>query len=239
MQLSKRLQAVADLVTKGNRVADVGCDHAYTSIYLAENKISPRIIAMDINRGPILRARENIKRYGCENRIETRLSDGLKKLEPEEADTVIIAGMGGGLTVQILTERSDIIKTIKELVLQPQSEVFKVRHMLTDNNFLITEENMVYEDGKYYVMIKAVPQQNVVNKGDFLLTEEEHFLYGRLLLERRNQLLHDFLNWDLAICKDIVSSFQNKNSENIVQRQIEIEEKISSIKKALTIFDGD
>jgi Predicted SAM-dependent methyltransferase len=236
MQLSKRLQAVADLVTLGNRVADIGCDHAYISIYLAEKKVSPHIIAMDINRGPICRAEENIIRYNCEDRVETRLSNGLERLGLDEADTIIIAGMGGGLTVQILTERIDVLKTVKELILQPQSELFKVRRMLEENEFLITEENMVFEDGKYYVMLKAMPQKQIINRESFLLTNQEHFLYGRLLLERRNPVLQDFLIWDLKICRDIVSSFHNKCTENVILRQKEIEERVASIELALKYY---
>ena len=75
-----RLCAIAGMVTKGNRLADVGCDHGYLSIYLVEERIVPSAIAMDVRPGPLSRARENISRYGLEDYIETRLSDGLTKL---------------------------------------------------------------------------------------------------------------------------------------------------------------
>lgn len=75
MQLSKRLQAVTEMVTNGNKVADVGCDHAYTSIYLIERKIAPSVIAMDVNKGPLKIAAANIAAYRKTEYIETRLSD--------------------------------------------------------------------------------------------------------------------------------------------------------------------
>ena len=91
MQLSIRMQAVADMVTPGGKVADVGTDHGYVPIYLIEQNKAFHAIAMDVRKGPLARAGENIVRFGCSGRIETRLSDGLERLEPNEADTVIIA----------------------------------------------------------------------------------------------------------------------------------------------------
>lgn len=239
MQLSNRLKSVADLVTPGNRVADVGCDHAYTSIYLAEHKISPHIIAMDINQGPILRAKENIIKYGYETFIETRKSDGLERLEIGEADTVIIAGMGGGLVVQILTKRPEIMKSVRELVLQPQSEIHKVRQMLTDNNFIIIEENMIKEDGKYYPMMKAVPYHQVEYPENYQLSKEEHFYYGRLLLEQHNQVLKQFLLWDLGICQDIMETLTDGQTENSQQRRHEIQDRINLIRCGLGYYKRD
>ena len=94
MQLSIRMQAVADMVTPGGRIADIGTDHGYVPIYLVEQNKTDHAIAMDVRKGPLARAGENIVRFGCSDRIETRLSDGLAMLKPGEADTVIIAGMG-------------------------------------------------------------------------------------------------------------------------------------------------
>ena len=102
MQISERLRTVAGMVSPGCRLADVGTDHAYIPIYLMQNGVIPQAVAMDINQGPLLRATENIRRYGLTGRIETRLSDGLEKLQAGEADTILIAGMGGLLMVRIL-----------------------------------------------------------------------------------------------------------------------------------------
>lgn len=170
MQLSKRLKSVADFVTEGNRVADIGCDHAYTSIYLMENQIASHVIAMDINKGPLERAKKNIKLAGLESYIETRLSNGADKLEPEEVDTILIAGMGGNLMVNILSNRKPVIDEVSELILQPQSEIFLVRKYLEEIGFDIIEESMLIDEGKYYVIIKAVNKSgkmvksNVINK---------------------------------------------------------------------------
>jgi tRNA (adenine22-N1)-methyltransferase len=236
MQLSKRLQAVADLVSPGNRVADIGCDHAYTSVYLAKNKISPHIIAMDINQGPIDRAKTNILKYGCNNIIETRKSNGLEKLEAGEADTIIIAGMGGALTNQILTKRIEVMKSVRELVLQPQSEIYKVRRMLTEQGFIIINENMLKEDGKYYVMMKAVPIIGAEHTESFRLVKEEQFHYGRLLLDQKNPVLLEYLLWDLDICRKILTNIENEQTENAQLRVKEMKDRIQLITCGLEYY---
>ena len=107
MQLSLRLSAIADMVTDGNRLVDVGCDHGYLPVYLVQEmgKI-PAAIAMDVRTGPLSRAQEHIRQYGLEEYIKTRLSNGLGALEAGEGDTLVIAGMGGPLMERILTDGS-------------------------------------------------------------------------------------------------------------------------------------
>ena len=104
MQLSLRLSAIADLVTEGNRLVDVGCDHGYLPVYLIQQKKIPSAIAMDVRKGPLSRAQEHIRQYGLEEYIQTRLSDGLEGLKAGEGDTLVIAGMGGPLMERILTD---------------------------------------------------------------------------------------------------------------------------------------
>lgn len=154
MQLSKRLRAVADLVPGGTVLADVGTDHAYIPIALVEEGKIPRALAMDINQGPLTRAEENIKAHGLEEKIETRLSDGLEKMKKGEADTVLIAGMGGLLTVRILSSKREVLGGAT-LVLQPQSDLPSVRGWLAEEGYAITAEDLVLEDGKYYQMMRA------------------------------------------------------------------------------------
>jgi tRNA (adenine22-N1)-methyltransferase len=237
MQLSKRLHAVASLVTPNNRVADVGCDHAYTSIYLVEHNISPGVIAMDVNQGPIERAQENIIKYGYEDRIDVRKSDGLEKLQKNEADTILIAGMGGALTNQILSKRMDIVKTIRELVLQPQSEIHLVRKMLNENDFLITSENMIKEDGKYYFMMRAEAKSELCEWERFELREEEHFYFGRLLLEQKHSVLKEFLLKELRVCRQIHEMLSMESTQNSLLRQQELLLKINLINHALSHFN--
>ncbi len=157
VMLSARMKALADMVTEGNRVCDVGCDHGFVSIYLLQQGISPRVLAMDVRQGPLSRAREHIRRQGLEAYIETRISDGLSALEAGEADTVICAGMGGRLMQRILEDGREKAWAMQELILQPQSELPAFRAYLRREGYLTVAENMIYEEGKYYPMMKVIP----------------------------------------------------------------------------------
>lgn len=155
MELSERLQAVADMVAEGSRVADIGCDHGYTSIYLVKEGKCPHIIAMDVKKGPLERAKANISKYLVSDYIEVRLSDGTEALQEKEADTLLMSGMGGRLTIEILKRTFMRLGKDFMLVLQPQSEIFLVRAFLREEGIKIIDEAMVLDQGKYYQVMKA------------------------------------------------------------------------------------
>ena len=233
MELSKRLQAVADLVSEGLVVADVGTDHGYIPIYLIETKKSPKAFAMDVNKGPLLRAKEHIAEHGLETRIETRLSDGVRALQKGECDCVVVAGMGGALTIKIMEEGKDIFRNLKEFVLQPQSELQKVRAYLCENAYFIVEENMVLDDGKFYPMFRVINGQS----------EEYHAIelcYGKLLLEQKNAVLKTFLQKEKAVKELILSNLEQSFGEHIETRRKEIQEELEGIEYALQrYYEGD
>jgi tRNA (adenine22-N1)-methyltransferase len=155
--LSKRLEAIASLITPGYIVADVGTDHGYIPIYQIQQNRSPSAIAMDLREGPLQRAREHIQMCGLSDRIHTRLSDGTAALGVGEADTIVVAGMGGELVLHILTDGEEVCRSAKELILQPQSEIAAVRRYLREHAYRIAAEDMVFEDGKYYPMMRVIP----------------------------------------------------------------------------------
>ena len=237
MQLSKRLQAIADFVTPGNRVADVGCDHAYVSIYLAGEKLSPKIIAMDINQGPVDRAKENALKYGYASVIEVRKSDGLMKLEPGEVDTIVLAGMGGALMLQILRARPKVVSMAEELVLQPQSELHLVREALMDIGFLITAEMMLKEDGKYYTCMKVTAARGIPDPKPYELTAREHFYFGRLLLAQKNPVLREYLIHEMRQCESIREILLANPTEQSLQRQRELMDELELIQKSLHYYE--
>lgn len=182
----ERLKCIASNVKSGGIVADIGCDHAFTSIYLVEEKLARGAIAMDINKEPLKRAWQHIQESGMEEYISVRLSNGARGLKKGEADTILISGMGGALIASILEESIDIIKDAKELVLSPQSEIYIVRHFLHDHGFKIASEEMVKERGKFYVVIRAVP-------GSQHYKDESGYIYGEYLIENKNKILEEFL----------------------------------------------
>lgn len=231
MQLSNRLKTVADTVTKGNRVADVGCDHAYIAIYLAENDIAPGVIAMDVNKGPLSKAKENIRLWGLAERIETRLSDGLSKLNPGEADSIVIAGMGGSLMVRILREGEKSLEEVRELVLQPQSEIFLLRRYLHEKGYTIQSEKMVKEDEKFYVIIKAVKTEETE-----IYDEDLYYLYGKFLLESEEPVVKEYLEREKRLKLQVKEALSQPATTGIVRRLEEIEEELSGVEKALSYF---
>ena len=229
MELSVRLQAVADMVTEGTKVADVGTDHAYIPIYLVEHDKNPSAIAMDINRGPLKKAEENISSHNLENKIETRLSDGLKQLHLGEADSLVIAGMGGGLVVKIMEEGTLHKKYVKEWILQPQSEISKVRQYLNENGYCIVEENMVIDEGKFYPMMR-------VTEGTIEEYTQEELCYGKCLLKEKNPILKKFLEKEIDIKKEILEKLHQTKGGQVAKRIEEIEEETDRLQKTLSSF---
>ena len=224
MQLSKRLTALADLVTTGNRLADVGTDHGYVPISLIEQKRIPSAIAMDINKGPLERAREHIRQYGYEAYIETRLSDGLYALKAGEADAVLIAGMGGDLIRRILEDGAEVLPSVKELILQPQSEIQKVRRWLVEHGWTIVCENIVLDEGKYYPMFRAVHGEE---KRNYSLAD---YRFGHLELQQSMDTLKEFLEKQRETQRQILASLPKTGDERILQRRKLVQEEIELLR---------
>ena len=231
MELSKRLYAVAGLVTEGASVADIGTDHGYVPIYLVESGIASKVIALDVNQGPLNRARMHIVGHGLGDRIETRLSDGLAMIRPGEVDTVIASGMGGPLTIRILQEGKEVADLLNALILQPQSEICRVRRFLTENGYRIEQEDMVLEDGKYYPVMRVV-------HGLKEPYEEWEYLYGKRLLEARHPVLLEFLKRELRIKESILEQLAGRSgSESARERAEEICREREWIQKALAQYE--
>ena len=157
MRLDGRLAAVAALVPRGARAADVGTDHAYLAIALLNEQDVEMVIATDKNEGPCAAARRTISASGFTNRVQVRLGDGLAPLSPGEVDTVCIAGMGGGLIASILAEGAEVLTEVSRLVLQPMNDAAALRQWLYDNGWHIVEESLATADGRLYEIIAAEP----------------------------------------------------------------------------------
>lgn len=251
MQISKRLEAVADMVTSGSVLADIGTDHAYIPIYLVEKDRISQAIAMDVNEGPLARAREHIREAGLEERIDTRLSDGLAALTAQEAQSILIAGMGGILTVRILTEGRGKLGGCRELILQPQSDIALVRAHIEAEGWNIVCEEMVCEDGKYYPMMRAVRgrRDGEVNEtastdggqqgGEARKMTEGELRFGPLLLARRHPVLHEFLLKEKQKNESILAQLRGQTGEAAMRRQSEIEKELRLVGEALAGYEAD
>ncbi len=226
--LSKRLRAAADMVTRGNRVCDVGCDHGFVPIFLIEQGISPKVLAMDVRKGPLSSAKEHIIEHGLTQKIETRLSDGLHNYNIGEADTMICAGMGGRLMMHILSDEKEKAASFREMILQPQSELEQFRRFLRESGYRIEEENMIEEDSKFYSMMRVVPATDQ-EAGAVPLPEEElcklYDRYGAFLLRQKSEVLRMYLKREEAVYRQILARLkaQGLDEEKRKRRYGEVE----------------
>lgn len=175
IKLDIRLKMAADEVRKGKKVVDIGTDHAYLPAYLIENKICSSAIAADIGKGPLENARKVVSTSKeLSEKIQLRLSDGLKEISSHEAEDIVIAGMGGILISEILSAAPWVRDETKRLILQPMSHAEDVRRYLCENGFEIIKEKAC-TDGKHNYIIIIAEFKNKANDKD------EAFYYKGLI----------------------------------------------------------
>lgn len=233
MKLSNRLETIANMVpehTKNGCAADIGTDHGFVPVWLLREHRAARAIAMDVRKGPLARAKEHIAQYGLEDRIETRLSDGLEKLMPGEADTVVIAGMGGELMLRILKDGAHVRESVKSWVLSPQSEFSAFRHGLEALGLMIRTETMLEEDGKYYTVMLAEP-------GEMHYEHEYEYRYGKALIEKRSMVLLKFLKKEKAQYEQIVTQLEGQISDGAKIRLKEVKEELADMVQAIQVIE--
>ncbi|MBQ4528849.1 MAG: SAM-dependent methyltransferase [Clostridia bacterium] len=204
MELSPRLSKIAELIPRGSIVADVGTDHAYIPVYCFINNISPKAFAMDVNKGPLERAKANLEKYGFQDRAELRLSDGLEKLQKGEADVIVIAGMGGLLIRDIIDRGCSAIDSNTQLLIQPMIAPVELRDYLFASGYDIINEYVVREENKFYNIFS-------VKKGEAEANDFNRYV-GKNLAENSPETIDDYLEYKIRICHKIISGM--KKSEN-------------------------
>ncbi|MBQ9990164.1 MAG: SAM-dependent methyltransferase [Lachnospiraceae bacterium] len=257
MELSKRLQAVADLLSEGLKVADIGCDHGFLSIYLVQVGKVSGCIAMDVNRGPLQRAEENIDRQGLSTYIETRLSDGANALNIGEAEAAVLAGMGGKLMIRIIEDSLEKFLRMQEFILQPQSEIALVRQFIRQIGCRITGEDMVLEEGKFYPMMRVetgdfqnpaqsalwkkerISSQQAAGHGSDRDQQELFDAFGECLLRNRHPVLKQFLEKEKKLQEEILTALEEQSSLRSRQRRKEIEARLEKIQQGLEWFTDE
>ena len=234
VRISDRLRTVAHMCNKGAVVADIGTDHGYLPIYLVQEGIAPSAIAMDLRKGPLEKAKKHICDNCLEDRIQTRLSDGLEKLSKNEADIITICGMGGRLIADIVTKGKDVITQNTILVVSPQSEVGEFRHFLVSQGFEIEDEQMLKEDGKYYFIIKCRKSEESVCS-EF---SETQYQYGWKLLDSKDKTLYEYLIKEKETNEGISNSIKKDESNPTVKLRLQqLSQKNNIIMDALSYYD--
>ncbi len=219
MALSLRLKTIASLVPNGARVCDIGTDHALLPIFLIKEKIAKSVIATDIRPLPLENARKNILDAGISS-IETRLCDGLCGVNENEADTIIIAGMGGEVISGII-ERAEWLKnkTAPMLILQPTTSPEYLRQFLNNNGFEIKTDTALSDNDKLYSVMTVFYTGNTESLEEYLYyigRTNPNATDGRLYIEKQ----YNRLNKTALSLKDIPEKQQEylhykKLSENI------------------------
>lgn len=229
--MSKRIEKLVELFPGARSVADIGCDHGYTSILLAKAGKAEKIIACDIGQAPLESAKKNILREGLTDRIECRLGDGLEPIKSFEAESVLISGMGGPLMMEILDKR---IEEFSFAVLSPQSDFANFRRFLFDRMDILKEEYLE-EGGKFYRLFLAGKKRDLhkVKKEPGEIEEEKRFRksaveweYGWIPLQKKDPVLKRMLEKEERLYREV---FEKKQVD-------EVREKLSLVEKALSFY---
>ena len=185
MKISKRLKKIASYVEDNSSIIDVGCDHALLSIYLMTTKKNIEIVASDIKEGPLEKAKENIKKYGLEDKIEVSLANGLEKMNPK-TDTVVIAGMGY-FSIKEILEQGDL-STIQTMVLSVNDDFKQLKTFIRKIGFSITKEEIIEDHNKFYLILKVVKgrKKDVSEK----IINDDYFNYLKHTLKKNEELLN-------------------------------------------------
>lgn len=156
---SKRIRAILEILKKCTTLADIGCDHGYVAVEAIKRGIARKVFAVDINPKPLQKAIELSKKEGVFDRIEFFVGNGFEPIR-EPVDQAVIAGVGGDTILNILSSAKDKVKNTK-LVLQPMKDIELLRKWLFENGFDISEELVVYEKGRFYLIIESEKSCNV------------------------------------------------------------------------------
>lgn len=149
----ERLALCASFVRDGVTVADIGTDHAYLPVWLVRSGKTPFALAADLREGPLANAQANIEKNGVSDKIKTVLSNGLDRIDENDADDIVIAGMGGELIANIIDRAPWLKNNDKHLILQPMTKADILRRYLCENGFAVVREKACVSLGKCYCVM--------------------------------------------------------------------------------------
>ena len=224
--LSKRLLTAYELAEPAKVIADIGTDHAYLPVHLLKTGKADFAVCCDINSGPLSRAEKTIKDHNLTDRVSLRQGSGLSPLEPGEADTIFVCGMGGSLIISILENDRQKALSADRLILQPQNDIPKVRKYLTENQFLIEAENMVLDGGFFYTVLS-------VKQGDSPPLSEAELLLGPCLLKERPSVFLDYINQQKTKLEALSELLREKSTPAALEKLSEIQHTLDILKEAV------
>ena len=220
--ISERIKAVVDEI-KYPVIADIGCDHAYTSIYSLLTGKAAYAYACDINKGPLKHAENNILKNKLSHKIEVRLGPGLLPLCGVNVETIIISGMGGFLTERILSEGLVLVPGVEQLILQPQSDFRKVREYIHKAGFRIVSEHMLNDGPKFYTILNCLRGTD----SPYSLAENE---FGRVSLQKCYSVFFQFIKAEISKTEIILREISESGAKPQSRRQ-ELTERLGMLRR--------
>ena len=215
MKINDRLKKIGDLVEANSFCLDVGCDHAFLDIYLVQRGENIKAIASDVKEGPLNHARENIKKYHLEDKIECRLGNGLDTYS-DDVDTIIISGLGGRSMIGIFKSHLEVLKKVNAIILSPNNYQEDVKRFLCKHHFYLSNEELVKE-GKFIYQIL------VFSRGKRRYSRREYF-FGPVLLEKKGKLFDEYYKREL-VSREILIKVLPKNyrwKKFLVKKEIQM-----------------
>ncbi|SHH25996.1 tRNA (adenine22-N1)-methyltransferase [Anaerosphaera aminiphila DSM 21120] len=204
MDISNRLKTIAEMVDKGSKVADIGTDHGLIPNFLVNENISDFVICSDISEDSLNKSISLVKDMHNEEKVFPRVGNGLEVLSESEVDTVIIAGMGGQLISDILKKDIELVKNFKRLILQPMQGQHLLRKYLYENNFKIVNEEIIFEDNRFFEIIVAYYRE------DKNLVEEIFYTVPKTLYDEKAPILKEFLNNKIKYNENIINAIKGE-----------------------------
>lgn len=220
---SSRIRKLFELAGSCQVLGDVGTDHALVPIYMIENGMCTRAVASDINRGPLRKASDNVKRSGLRPKIDLRLGEGLEPYAPGECDVYVIAGMGGLMIADILEKGAEIAHGADKLILQPNTCRAELRKFLNENGYEILDETCAAEKKHIYVFFTVkytgcppkIFSNAELEMGTILQHKPEGIAYFRALYEKMRRKLvglehsYNVPAEDIKAVKDLMKTLED------------------------------
>ncbi|MCA0970057.1 tRNA (adenine(22)-N(1))-methyltransferase TrmK [Halobacillus litoralis] len=216
-QLSKRLQTVADYLPEGAHFADIGSDHAYLPCYVCMKDPDAKAVAGEVNQGPLSSAEREVASHGLQDRIDTRLGNGLDVVKQGEVSQVTIAGMGGPLIRDILDQGKEKLSTVDRLIVQPNIDARALRRWFLDHGYELVAEEIIEEKGHIYEVL-------VADKGDSLKPytkdkREQELWFGPFLMKNKGDVFQ--AKWKEELEKKQYVLAQMKKAQSVDEDKME------------------
>lgn len=202
-----RLEAIASLIDKCDTLADIGTDHGYIAEMALKANLCKKVIATDINKGPLNSAISHLTKQGFNNQVDFRLGSGLTVINENEVDCAVIAGMGGELIASILESSKNISKSINSFVIQAMTNLDVLRKYLYDNGYTISKEIIVKEYHHYYFVIKAT-------QGASVCEDDIYYEISKYLLDKKDSLLLEYIKKSIDVNNKILENLNNSAKQD-------------------------